>query len=56
MDEIYEDLKPYYLKKEFPFFALKKMQALEILGAHVKGFGGPGFNNIEVGAIIYEIA
>ena len=28
MDEIYEQLMPYYLKKEFPHFAVEKMNAL----------------------------
>jgi len=56
MDEIYDQLKPYYLKKEFPHFAVEKMKSLGIQGAHIKDFGGPGFNNVEVGAILYEMA
>ena len=25
MDEIYDDLKPFYVKKEFPFFVIPKL-------------------------------
>lgn len=56
MEEIYDDLKPYYLKKEVPFFACDKMKEIKIHGAHVKDFGGPGMNNVEVGSILYELA
>ena len=30
MDEIYDDLKPYYIKREIPFFAHEKMKKLGI--------------------------
>lgn len=56
MDEVYDDLKPYYAKKEMPWFVIPKMRALAINGAQIKDFGGPGMNNIEVGAILYEMA
>lgn len=56
MEEIYDDLKPYYLNKQVPFFACEKMKSIKIHGAHIKDFGGPGMNNAEVGAILYELA
>lgn len=56
MDEIYEDLKPFYIKKEFPWFVVPKLQKLGINGCHIKDFGGPAMNNVEVGAILYEMA
>ena len=56
MDEIYNELKPYYIKREIPFFAHEKMKKLGIQGAHINEFGGPGFNNVELGAVTYELS
>jgi acyl-CoA oxidase len=56
MDEIYDDLKPYYLKKEMPWFVVPKIQELGVNGVHIKDFGGPGLTNGEVGSILYEMA
>ena len=56
MDEIYADLIPFINNCEFPWFAIKRLQEIKISGFMIKDFGGPGFNNLEQGAIIYEMA
>ena len=37
-------------------FAIEKIQKLKVSGLKIKDFGGPGFNNLELGTILYEIA
>ena len=56
MEQVKSELIPFYVKKEFPFFMIDKMREIGIMGGHVESFGGPGFNNVEVGAILYELA
>ncbi len=46
----------YINKAEFPFEVLEDIKKLGINGFHIKDFGGPGLNTMEVGAIIFELA
>ena len=39
-----------------PFWIIPKFQKLGINGLRIKDFGGPGFNNLEAGAMAFEIA
>ena len=39
-----------------PFWIVPKIQKLGINGLRIKEFGGAGFNNVEAGAISYELA
>ena len=56
MDSIYNDLIPYINRCDFPFWIIPKVQKLGINGVLIKDFGGPGFNNLEAGAIVFEMA
>jgi alkylation response protein AidB-like acyl-CoA dehydrogenase len=56
MDGIYKDLIPFINKSEMPFWIIPKVQELGINGMMIKDFGGPGFNNLEAGAVIFEMA
>ena len=56
MDEIYDDLIPYINRCEMPFWIIPKIQELGINGFMIQEFGGPGFNNLEAGAVIFEMA
>ena len=39
-----------------PFWMVPKIQELGINGFQIKGYGGPGFSNLESGAIYFELA
>jgi len=56
MDQIYDDLIPFINNCEMPHYITPMVQKLGINGMLIKDFGGPGFNNLEAGAIIYELA
>lgn len=46
----------YTNKTEFPFELIDQIKALGVNGFHLKDFGGPGLNTMEVGAVIFELA
>lgn len=46
----------YTNKTEFPFEFVPKIKELGINGFHIKDFGGPDLNSVEVGAICFEVA
>ena len=46
----------YHNKAEFPFEIVDGLRNLGVNGFHIKEFGGPGLNTMEVGVIIYELA
>ena len=56
MESIESMLVDYQNKTEFPFQIIDGIRKLGVNGFHIKEFGGPGLNTMEVGAIIYEIA
>lgn len=56
MNSIETKLVEYVNKAEFPFEILEGIRALGVNGFHIKDFGGPGINTMEVGAVIYEMA
>jgi alkylation response protein AidB-like acyl-CoA dehydrogenase len=56
MNSIEDKLIPYVNKTEFPFEILEGIRALGVNGFHIKDFGGPGLNTMEVGAVLYEMA
>ena len=56
MDSAYNDLIPYVNRCDFPFWIIPEVQKLGVNGMMIKDFGGPGFNNLEAGAIIFEMA
>ena len=56
MNLIETKLVEYVNKAEFPFEILEGIRALGVNGFHIKDFGGPGLNTMEVGAVIYEMA
>ena len=56
MKENYERLIPHINETSMPFWIVPKFQKLGINGLRIKDFGGAGFNNLETGAIAYEIA
>ena len=56
MDEIYPELSEYINKTEMPMHIVPKIQKLGINGFLIKDHGGPGFTNLEAGAIIYEVS
>lgn len=56
MEQIYTDLIPFSNKAEMPHYIVPMIQKLGINGLRIKDFGGPGFNNLEAGAIVYELA
>ncbi len=49
-------LVEYNNKTEFPFELMDEIKSLGVNGFHIKDFGGPGLNTMEVGAVIYELA
>ncbi len=56
MESIEQSLVEYHNKTEFPFEILEGIRKLGVNGFHIKEFGGPGLNSMEVGAVIYEMA
>lgn len=46
----------YTNRAEFPFELVEDIKKLGINGFHIKDFGGPGLNTMEVGAVIFEVA
>ncbi len=56
MSSIEAKLVDYQNKTEFPFEIIDGLRNLGVNGFHIKEFGGPGLNTMEVGAIIYELA
>jgi alkylation response protein AidB-like acyl-CoA dehydrogenase len=56
MESIESKLVEYTNKTEFPFEILDGIRKLGVNGFHIKDFGGPGLNTMEVGAIIFEMA
>lgn len=55
MNEIKPKLIPYVNSTDFPFFLVEKIRGLGIDGGTIKGYGSPGFTNLEFGAINYEL-
>jgi alkylation response protein AidB-like acyl-CoA dehydrogenase len=49
-------LVEYTNKAEFPFELMDEIKSLGVNGFHIKEFGGPGLNTMEVGAVIFELA
>jgi glutaryl-CoA dehydrogenase len=49
-------LVEYNNKTEFPFELMDEIKSLGVNGFHIKDFGGPGLNTMEVGAVIFELA
>jgi alkylation response protein AidB-like acyl-CoA dehydrogenase len=49
-------LLEYTNKAEFPFELIEDIKKLGVNGFHIKDFGGPGLNTMEVGAVIFELA
>ena len=56
MDACYNDLLPYVDSAEFPSWLPEKLKPLGINGLQIKGYGSPGLNTIEAGAVCYEMA
>ena len=56
MDSIYDSLLPFINKCQMPLHIVPMIKKLGINGLLIKDFGGPGFNNLEAGAVIYEMA
>lgn len=56
MEEVYNDLIPYINSSEMAMFAIEKIKKLRVSGFLIKDFGGPGFNNLELGTILFEIS
>ena len=56
MQDHYDDLTPYLNRCEMPHFLTPKIQALGINGLRIKDHGGPGFSNLEAGAIALEMS
>ena len=56
LQDNYENLIPYINRCEFPFYLKPSIQKLGINSMLVKDHGGPGFTNLEQGAVIFEIA
>ena len=54
MSDVYSDLIPYINRCEFPNFVIPEIRKLGISGLAIKDFGGPGFSNLESGAILME--
>lgn len=55
MNDIKPKLIPYINSTDFPFFLIEKFRELGIDGGTIKGYGSPGFTNLEHGAICYEL-
>lgn len=49
-------LVEYTNRAEFPFELVEDIKKLGVNGFHIKEFGGPGLNTMEVGAVIFELA
>ena len=49
-------LVEYTNRSEFPFELIEDIKKLGVNGFHIKDFGGPGLNTMEVGAVIFELA
>ena len=49
-------LVEYTNRTEFPFELVEDIKKLGVNGFHIKEFGGPGLNTMEVGAVIFELA
>jgi len=56
MAEAKDKLIPYVNSTDFPYFLIPKIRELGIDGGVIKGYGSPGFTNLEAGAIVYELA
>ena len=56
MKENYVDINKHVISTEHPAWMVPKIQALNINGLQIKDFGGPGFTNLEAGAVIMEMA
>lgn len=56
MERIEPKLVEYTNKTEFPFELLEEIKKLGVNGFHIKDFGGPALNTMEVGAILFEFA
>ncbi len=56
MNSIEDKLVDYVNKTEFPFEILDGIHKLGVNGFHIKEFGGPGLNTMEVGAVLFEMA
>mmetsp|Transcript_24010 Transcript_24010/g.36908 ORF Transcript_24010/g.36908 Transcript_24010/m.36908 type:complete len:248 (+) Transcript_24010:186-929(+) len=56
MADIYDDLIPHAGSSNFPHWVVDKFREIGINGCAINGYGGLGFNNMEYGSLIYEIA
>lgn len=56
MEKIYPELKQYIDKEEFPHHIIQKFKELGISGLEIEGFGSPGLNIVDSGALFYELA
>lgn len=56
MEEVYQDLIPHINATTMPHWIVPKFQSLKINGFQIKGYGGPGLTNLEVGSLAYEMA
>ncbi len=56
MESVETLLIDYTNKTEFPFELIPRIKELGINGYHIKEFGSPGLNSVEVGALCYELA
>ena len=56
MTSLEPQLFDYINKAEFPHEFVPKIRDLGVNGYHIKDFGGPGLNSIEVGAILFELS
>lgn len=56
MNQIVDRLDAYYESATFPMWVLDNFRQLGINGLTIKGYGSPGLNTVEMGAVIYEIA
>lgn len=57
MGDVREQLVDYVDRTEFPHFLVPKLAELEIDGGVIdEKYGGPGFSNLEFGALMFEVA
>ena len=56
MEEHYPLLVDYYNRTDTPWPLVEALKEVKINGGQIKDFGGPGFTNLEFGAMAYELA
>lgn len=56
MDENIAEINAHVDTAAFPFFMIDKIKPIGVNGASIKGFGSPGLNTLETGAMVYELA